>query len=471
MSGIPQDSRSPFRQQRWVEALNNTQSDLDSFSLVAITDATRDLTTGQTVLTVDLPSTTTHVALLCCTGPQSIKAGKKGMVTLDFPCYVQYDTANTPANGEQWGHTNASVKIAKNHQGFRICGDPDGNIVRVERDTDASLIRFELTADLDRNSTATAKLLDIDWTDTGATITVRDPFTTPGCWQAYTGYKGFAVLGASGIYDVVWMERRALIVYFTLTQDTNTSSGTTCTFTSYFQQGDKLPSTTGSPPGTTGLVYDHQELYPKAKNGAKGIAVWNDDRKRYEVVVCQQMGTLFWAKAGENFCPDAETVALATVSGHKIQVIQHSPFNQLPSTEPTSAENWRDPDKGLAGMENDWMLLAYDATRDKYTVVQVTPHEFKNYCEWRVVCNQDADVAPKLQARYIKFYAYKCDPELCEEKNNWEDVGDIGTKVTNVTAVYWDGLCLTMDQQVQYVLCEYDPSNSNIDCPVECEES
>lgn len=443
---IPQDSRSPFRQQRWVQCRNDSGQDLSPNSLVAVTGALRVSATGATILSIELPTSTTPVALLAATGLQTIKTGQDGHCTLDFPAYVKY-SGGTPANGEQWGHEDGSDSLAPNKTGFRICGDQNGTVVRVMKESAAELVRFELTADLVLAGTATANLLDIEWSDTGTDITVRDPYTSPGCWQGYSGYRGFATMGANGIYDIVWMERMALIIYFTLTQNTNTSSGTTATVTSYFQQGDKDP-------GGTVLVYDVNSIYPRALSGAKGIAVWNDRTRRYEVLVCQQMGTLFWCDINSDFCPDASSTGI-TFGGR----YQHSPFNQVPNPEPDTGQNFY----ALAGRANDKALLVFDDVNSTYDIAQVEPHLAEIPTEFRVVCDAMTKTA-KLQMRGEKHYDY-----YCGELFDWKDVAtEIGEFLENVIDVVWDGVSLKYTKEEQIVFCAFDQTVVTIDTTEEC---
>lgn len=457
-----QDDRSPFRKQRWLFAshdINDASGNPPPLSLMQANGASHSATSGESILSIQRAEDGFRLGQILSTHLQTMKAsGAHG--TFDFPAYVQYEVSDgDPVAGETWGPKANSRKLHRGYPGFVILGDAHDAgsgtyVVWVNRDFDVGAIRFEISADLNLSGgPVDALLLDETWASTGTTIQVRDPFDTPGCWQGYTGYKGWAIRGEDGVYDVLWMERKALVIYFTLTQDTNTSSGTTATFTSYFQQGNKTP-------GSSGLVYDHQELYPKAKNGAKGIAVWNDDRKRYEVVVCQQMGNHFKAKANATFCKDANpTVKTGTWAG-----IQHSPFNQVPAV-PSINNYWQ-----LAGRADDDMFVVYDAVANDYKLVQVTPHEFTNYSEYRVDCEttdsgEDAVIVATLQGRGTKFLAYTCD-----EVSDWDDLGEIGENVKNVTLVSWDGTTLTGTKVAQVVLCLADPYTFEIDTTEPCPE-
>lgn len=443
---IPQDTRGPFRQQRWLKTENQDAADLSPNSAAEVTGATHiapgETASGSTELNIEKPSGEIKLGCILGTGLQTSKSGYDSHGTMDFPAYLQYNANDgTPANGEIWGPVAGSTALSKGQPGFVCLGDADATrgVARFNRDFPKGVIRFQLTATLHLAGTAAALLLNEDWTSAGVAITVRDPFTNPGCWMGYSGYQGWAVPGAGGYFDVLWMERPALVIYFTLTQDTNTTSGTTATWTNYFQQGDKQVA-------ASGLVYDVQALYPRAKNGAKGVAVWNDRTERYEVVVCQQMGTLFYASC-DTFCPSDSTVGI-TYLGH----YQHSLFNQDPNPAPTVASNFY----GLAGRSGDMVLIVYDDVNNVYDIAQVTPHLLKNPTYYRIVCAGDGSSA-KLQARGDKWYAYNCN-----ETYDWEDVSDgFGTVFDAVNNLVVGNPVLLGFTQV-LVLCTGDSHTENL---------
>lgn len=70
---------------------------------------------------------------LACNGPRKITAGRYGNVTVDYPAYMAYDTANVPSNGERWGSEAGSSTIHRDQTGFLIVGGPtfDANRRRV----------------------------------------------------------------------------------------------------------------------------------------------------------------------------------------------------------------------------------------------------------------------------------------------------------------------------------------------------
>jgi hypothetical protein len=442
---IPQDSRSPFRQQRFLETQNNA-GDLSPYNAAQATGATHDDNSGQVPVAVDEPSDEIKLGLILGTGPQTSDSGYENQGTFDFPAMLEYDPADgEPANGELWGPKEGSTLLRKAHPGFICIGDADGHYALFNRDFPKGTIRFKLTATLHLASTAAALLLNEDWTSTGTAITVRDPFIAPGCWMGYTDYEGWAIMGDGGIYDIVWMERPALIIYFTLTQDTNTSSGTTATFTTYFQQGDKSR-------GGSGLVYDVQSLYPRAKTGAKGIAIWNDRTERYEVVVCQQLGFIFKATA-TTFCPDSTDV---TISG--FARLNHSLYNQVPDPVPTTAYNRH----GLAGRDGDSLTLAFDDVNDRYDIIQCTPHLLKNYDEFRFYRTESGC---ELQGKGKKFYAYNCN-----EVFDWETMGAF-SGIDVVENVVLSGGQLLQSVVHIYVPCYDEPFTEVIDTTTTCTSS
>lgn len=443
---VPQDDRSPARQLRQFEATNH-DDDIDQFFAVQATGATHDEDTGQNGVNIELPtSDDPESALIAGNFVQTAKSGYETQVSFDFPLYLKYDAQDgTPANGEEWG-PDQSGKLRKGKFGFIVIGDADTDreVVLVNRASGTKVIRFILNAALVLSGTAAAFVCDIAWQATATAITVRDPFTDPGEWQGYVGYRGWAILGAQGVYDIVYMEEPALFIEFTLLSGLSGGSANATT-TDYFQ-GKSLGDQ---------IVYDPQGLFPRAIVGAKGKAVWDDRARRYEVIICQQIGTLFWCDVNSDFCPDASSVAI-TYGNH----YQHSIFNQDPNPVPTTANNFYH----LAGQGGDRALIAYDSVNDVYDLIQVEPHLAEIPTEFRVLCKEDGTA--KFQMKGEKHYDY-----YCNELFDWKDAGDIGVPADNVVSVTWDGTDLYYTYESQLVLCTFDTGDITIDTPEACPTS
>lgn len=136
---VPQDSRSPFRQQRWIECTNVGESTLSAFSVVEVTGSTRPEATegktpggGRTVLEVDVASTDSPEATVVL-GPYDIPAGGYGICTADEPMYARYYDWS-PANGDQAGVAEGTSYLSPSPQyGYIILGDAADGLVRVMR--------------------------------------------------------------------------------------------------------------------------------------------------------------------------------------------------------------------------------------------------------------------------------------------------------------------------------------------------
>jgi hypothetical protein len=114
--------RPPQTQIRWLACLNNSGQTIPAFAAVRVTDAD---STG--VLQGIQPTANGQDVYL--NGPIPIKAGSVGRVTRDWPWYALYDSGTgTPANGDTWGATANSWKLAKNNAGFTVDGGVDATL-------------------------------------------------------------------------------------------------------------------------------------------------------------------------------------------------------------------------------------------------------------------------------------------------------------------------------------------------------
>jgi hypothetical protein len=149
----------------------------------------------------------------------------------------------------------------------------------------SALIVFELTAVLGLGGFTNAFVCQLDsvsenYVVTTQAITVVDPFSNPGCWLGFPGYRGIGRLRTDGFYDVVFMERPALLIEYQLYADFDQQLGyAQANVLAYYQQGNKRISAV-NPYQVS--IYDPLDLNFGAINGEKGLAVWNDQRARYE---------------------------------------------------------------------------------------------------------------------------------------------------------------------------------------------
>ena len=145
---------------RWLEA-KATSYDVPAFGLVMVTGATWE-DPGRTVLTIEQPSAD-HVYPLAICSHKPIVAGDYGLVTLDGPAFVKYNTAATPSAGQSWGAASGSFLATKDTNGLLIIGSVDATKEVVFADICRwngyrEIITFRLAAALtisDENKTAT----------------------------------------------------------------------------------------------------------------------------------------------------------------------------------------------------------------------------------------------------------------------------------------------------------------------------
>lgn len=144
---IPQGPFSQFHQQRWIEAKNDGSTTIPAFGICQITGSARPDTSstetpdgGRTSLTVQVPDSSTYLLDFAINGHVPIAAGKYGYVTQQYPCYVAYNTAQTPAYGDEWGVAASSSLVVKNRPGLLILGDTNGTIVRVDKTSLTKLV-------------------------------------------------------------------------------------------------------------------------------------------------------------------------------------------------------------------------------------------------------------------------------------------------------------------------------------------
>ena len=148
MIGI--DTLAPWDKQRPLGLYNGGSAEIPAFGCYEIYDSYRPdsgeamvLGGGRTVLKVRQP-TADNVANFGINGPIPLPAGQSdGFGTQDYPTYAAYDTANTPAFGEEWGPQNGSCLIKKGNKGLVIYGDQNGTIVRVARAPQATGVLFK----------------------------------------------------------------------------------------------------------------------------------------------------------------------------------------------------------------------------------------------------------------------------------------------------------------------------------------
>lgn len=207
---MPQDPRAPYRQQRWIEVINNSGETILPGSVMEVTSASQP-DTGRTAERVVRPTKDGVANFLIC-GPVTIQSGGTGFGTNDFPVYARYNTSASPVNGDEWGPTKDSWVLSKGRNGVLIDGDATSvngvDLVRVKRNDKLVLVEIKESEYLLSNESAQAYLLQPDgaggWdrTDGSVEVTVFDSTGTASLWGGDLVWCEIKP-GQSGRYEVV----------------------------------------------------------------------------------------------------------------------------------------------------------------------------------------------------------------------------------------------------------------------------
>lgn len=199
---------------------------------------------------------------------------------------------------------------------------------------------FELTAVLDMEGLAAAKICNVDpmlaeYVAGSEAIVVTDFYRNPGMWQASIGHKGLARKRSDGKYDVIFMERPALFTNARLAPASpgddlgqSTADPAAIDQPSYFQQGEKIP------PGAL-VTYDPVAgelgyFFPRALTGARTVSVWNDVESRRELLLCQQQGIYAHATLKETLRDQSGSSPSDEINIEGFTIDSFSPFNLTP---------------------------------------------------------------------------------------------------------------------------------------------
>lgn len=139
---------APTPDQRWHRCRNTDSVALEAYGLVKVAGASAE--NSRMVLQVQRPKKSdAYTEALAALGPAKIDAGRYGWCTFDWPAWVRYDAAETPAVGQLWGPQDDSTRLVKGNIGFMPLGaglaEPDR--VLVDHRTHyrkANWIRFSL---------------------------------------------------------------------------------------------------------------------------------------------------------------------------------------------------------------------------------------------------------------------------------------------------------------------------------------
>jgi len=241
---------------------------------------------------------------------------------------------------------------------------------------DNKIVVFKLQEALSMgvNASANAKtcrLVANAYDDTGGeSIVVVDGLSSVfGRWSGPIGALGIASIRPDGKYEIIEMQRNALIIEFTTTS--NRDKGDPDFFVqidNQFQQGDLRIQGNGSP---TVKVYDESFRFPRIPKGAKGRAIWNDKANRYEIIECQQMcfrATARFSSTGQDGFMSGD-IQYEPIENFK--PINFSPFSLPPDPVPTEALN----SYGWRCTSGDDLILFWDEEQEEWIVEQVPNQE------------------------------------------------------------------------------------------------
>jgi hypothetical protein len=189
VSNLPQDTRSPHQQQRWLELVNVGSSSIPSGGVCEVVGSMRDAENQATILQVRRPIADC-LPNVVINGPLRIPSGKSARIgTNDYPAWAFYNNGDgTPMSGQMWGSVKDSFALGKGRQGFTIAGDPF-NGVPYEGSSNASFVRVLRSERLLRVSPysdplAPGQTVDCfihywdgtNWLPTNSVVPVKDPF-------------------------------------------------------------------------------------------------------------------------------------------------------------------------------------------------------------------------------------------------------------------------------------------------------
>ena len=114
--------------------------------------------------------------LAAVNGAADVLNGATGNLSFDFPNWVLYDTADTPAVGQQWGPVNASWEVELDSLGFVIAGGATSGRVLVARSINHTFLgQFDANVNaLETGTFSLHKFVGAIWTNTDHDVTARN---------------------------------------------------------------------------------------------------------------------------------------------------------------------------------------------------------------------------------------------------------------------------------------------------------
>ncbi len=262
----------------------------------------------------------------------------------------------------------------------------------------ADTVVFQLTSVLALGGFANARICTLSgssYSADGDPIVVVDPYADPGCWSGLVGYRGIARRRTDGAYDVIFMERKALILEFQVFADRPPTQPFLVGQVNYqFQQGNKQP------PLLVDIIdiHDPAFLFRYALQGGHGYAIYNDVLDRYEAIMCQQR--CFLATAQVNDTGGFSSAGPITITGFTRASPQ--PFDMEPATLPTEAFN----PFLHKGRDGDDLLLSWDEGSERWVIADVKKKSLDVITDVRIKADRS-----QLQVKQLSCAVeYKDDP-------------------------------------------------------------
>jgi hypothetical protein len=307
----------------------------------------------------------------------------------------------------------AWVQFVRIDEAFYLLSRGGGNVYV----DGTNIIRFRLTGNLPLGSNAMAVILTPDGAggyNTGDAIYVYDWFNagSPGMFSGRVGYEGFAVLRGEGAYDIVWMETPAKWVAFVLDDDIVESSPSVWSApatVSYYSHGRIMSEFIE--------VYAANETFRYCKEFGGGIALYNDQIDRYEIIRCEQMAVDATATLKYKMCQAVSTQDDANQEPPYWKIENFTAFGEgenilFPSPSPDKVSN-PFAHKGKAGAK---VLLRYGLPghADKWCVVDAEKVEI------------DTLVSVAAEGCTLSRATVKIAAEICNDPGASEPYGTVG---------------------------------------------
>lgn len=306
---LPQDSRSPGRQQRWVECVNVGYCDIPPHGACEVTGTVR-LENDRTVLQVRRP-TKDSLSNVVINGVLAIGVGKFGSCTNDLPAFV---LGNIPCPSP-CGTVTDSFTMASTSTGFISFGqDAATGTSRVIRVSDANGVRilaFELMKDrvVGAYEERLPVILSISYSNYGCDLPPSNP-AAEAMIEKWSEWKG------------IYPNLNAQLVWF---------HDTMYPYARGPMDEDDCGITNGSD-GAAGLLAYHPDVSVEEDDEAFDSGEYC--KKRFEATECDQRSMRFTVTHKEDFPGDSASGEIDIFTAKQDKQKAPKPMNQWPFSQP-----------------------------------------------------------------------------------------------------------------------------------------